>query len=132
MEGGEGVLAEKYQLPVASAYSERCAGASIHQLHHPGGGRGPVGKVAATNGNAELATSPNWTPAFAGEVLIGLGGSGSLDRIRRTGSRRAPKQPAYFFFARKLLNPSISQRAPDRIRIASRSLQIIPSRPGLK
>ena len=35
-----------------------------------------------------------------------------------------------YFFGRKLLNASISQRAPDRIRIASRPLQICPSGPG--
>ncbi|SFO06012.1 hypothetical protein SAMN05428984_1957 [Sphingomonas sp. OK281] len=36
--------------------------------HHPGEGRGPVGKVAITKDRARLATFPNWTPASAGEM----------------------------------------------------------------
>ena len=36
--------------------------------HHPGEGRGPVGKVAVTTDRAPLAPSPNWAPASAGEV----------------------------------------------------------------
>ena len=35
---------------------------------HPGGGRGPVGKVAVTTDRTQLATFPNWAPAFAGVV----------------------------------------------------------------
>ena len=38
--------------------------------HHPGGGRGPIGKVVVTRDCAPLATSPNWAPAFAGVVLV--------------------------------------------------------------
>ena len=38
--------------------------------HHPGEGRGPVGKVAVIKVRAQLATSPNWTPASAGEVQL--------------------------------------------------------------
>ena len=34
----------------------------------PGGGRGPVGKVAATKRNLLLWTFRNWAPAFAGEA----------------------------------------------------------------
>ncbi|WP_432715071.1 hypothetical protein [Sphingomonas faeni] len=37
--------------------------------HHPGGSRGPIGEVAVTKCCAQLATSPNWAPAFAGVVL---------------------------------------------------------------
>ena len=35
---------------------------------HPGGGRGPDGKVAIIAGCHPLATSPNWAPASAGVV----------------------------------------------------------------
>ena len=38
---------------------------------HPGGGRGPVGKVEVTMRGPWSATSPNWAPAFAGVVLGG-------------------------------------------------------------
>ena len=50
----------------------------------------------------------------------------------RPGSGLRAEATDRYFFARKLLNRSISQRAPDRMRIASRSLQIMPSGPGLK
>ena len=36
------------------------------EKHHPGGGRGPIGKVDVTMRNAPSAASPNWAPAFAG------------------------------------------------------------------
>ena len=44
--------------------------------HHPGlpattPAKAGVGKVVVTKGNAPLATSPNWAPAFAGVVLVG-------------------------------------------------------------
>ena len=79
--------------------------------------------------------SPVWVPAFAGKhALIGFGGQSVVCIGRRRWNSRSLDlaYPPYFFFARKLLNPSISQRAPERMRIASRSLQIIPSGPGLK
>ena len=40
-------------------------------MRRPGEGRGPVGKVAITEGYALLATSPNWAPAFAEVVEMG-------------------------------------------------------------
>ncbi|MBP2512843.1 glycosyltransferase involved in cell wall biosynthesis [Sphingomonas sp. PvP018] len=43
--------------------------------HHPGEGRGPVGKVAVTPDSPSSSTSPNWTPASAGEVPGGAGGA---------------------------------------------------------
>jgi len=36
--------------------------------HHPGGGRGPVGKVAITKRDPLLTPFPNWAPATAGVV----------------------------------------------------------------
>ncbi|PTM46083.1 glycosyl transferase family 1 [Sphingomonas aerolata] len=44
------------------------AGQAAPPSHHPGEGRGPVGKVAVTTDSPSLSTSPNWTPASAGEV----------------------------------------------------------------
>ncbi len=38
--------------------------------YHPGEGRGPVGKVVVTKRSPQLATSPNWAPAFAGVVQV--------------------------------------------------------------
>jgi len=43
--------------------------ATIMDRHHPGEGRGPIGKVAVTERCTPLATLPNWAPAFAGVVL---------------------------------------------------------------
>jgi len=43
----------------------------LHPHHHPGEGRGPIGKVAIIKRHPQLARSPNWTPAFAGVVAIG-------------------------------------------------------------
>jgi TolB protein len=36
--------------------------------HHPGGGRGPIGKVGVTKRCVQLAAFPNWAPACAGVV----------------------------------------------------------------
>ncbi len=46
--------------------------------HHPGAGRGPVGKVAETTGSPSSSTSPNWTPASAGEVKGGAVQAGEV------------------------------------------------------
>ncbi len=45
---------------------------------HPGEGRGPVGKVAVTTSSPSSSTSPNWTPASAGEVLGGAVRAGEV------------------------------------------------------
>jgi len=42
-------------------------------MHHPGEGRGPIGKVVVTEGRTQLAAFPNWTPAFAGVVVLEVG-----------------------------------------------------------
>ncbi len=51
------------------------AGQAATPFHHPGEGRGPVGKVAVTADDPSPATSPNWTPASAGAVRGGAGGA---------------------------------------------------------
>ena len=43
-------------------------------MHHPGGGRGPIGKVGVTDARAQLQTFPSWAPAFAGVASIEAGG----------------------------------------------------------
>jgi glycosyltransferase involved in cell wall biosynthesis len=44
------------------------SGQAAPPSHHPGEGRGPVGKVAVTADSPSPSTSPNWTPASAGAV----------------------------------------------------------------
>ena len=39
---------------------------AFNQRHHPGEGRGPVGKVAMMERRPSFATSPSWAPASAG------------------------------------------------------------------
>jgi len=51
------------------------AGQAATPSHHPGEGRGPVGKAAVTPDSPSSSTSPNWTPASAGEVKGGAGGA---------------------------------------------------------
>jgi glycosyltransferase involved in cell wall biosynthesis len=51
------------------------AGQAAPPSHHPGEGRGPVGKAAVTPDSPPPSTSPNWTPASAGEVKGGAGGA---------------------------------------------------------
>ncbi len=48
-------------------------GSAPADKHHPGEGRGPIGKVAVTEDSAQLATSPNWAPASAGVDVPQLG-----------------------------------------------------------
>jgi len=53
--------------------------------HHPGEGRGPVGKVAVTTDSPSPSTSPNWTPASAREVK-----GGTPDPAAHRGQATAP------------------------------------------
>ena len=46
--------------------------------YHPGEGRGPVGKAAVTLDSPSSSTSPNWTPASAGEVPGGAVPGGAV------------------------------------------------------
>jgi len=48
--------------------SENAVTPSVSDTHHPGEGRGPVGKVVVTGRTWQCAV-PNWAPAFAGVVL---------------------------------------------------------------
>ncbi len=43
------------------------------ERHHPGEGRGPIGKVSGIVRSALLATFPSWAPAFAGVVRVFAG-----------------------------------------------------------
>ena len=43
---------------------------AANHTHHPGEGRGPVGKVVVTADRPTLLPSPNWAPAFAGVVSV--------------------------------------------------------------
>ncbi len=51
------------------------SGQAATPSHHPGEGRGPVGKAAVTADSPSPSMSPNWTPASAGEVRGGAGGA---------------------------------------------------------
>ncbi len=53
--------------------------------HHPGEGRGPVGKAAVTADSPSPSTSPNWTPASAGEVK-----GGAPDPAAQAGQAATP------------------------------------------
>jgi glycosyltransferase involved in cell wall biosynthesis len=46
--------------------------------YHPGEGRGPVGKAAVTLDSPSSSTSPNWTPASAGEAPGGAVPGGAV------------------------------------------------------
>ncbi len=41
----------------------------LRQMHLPGAGRGPSGKVDVTKDHPSLPPFPNWAPAFAGVVV---------------------------------------------------------------
>ncbi len=66
------------------------SGQAATPSHHPGEGRGPVGKVAVTADSPSSSTSPNRTPASAGEVK---GGAGSATDPAAHGGHAAP--PSY-------------------------------------
>ena len=82
----------------ASSGMRWCGGATLvaeagpQDPHHPGGGRGPTGKVVVTERLRSSATFPDWAPAFAGVVAS----------IRRPGvavpaRRREPRWRALGF-----------------------------------
>ncbi len=64
-----------------SSIEDHPAKAATPHCHHPGEGRGPVGKVVVTKRSPQLATSPNWTPAFAGVVPLEWLGFVRNDRV---------------------------------------------------
>ncbi len=54
------------------------AGPGAILAFHPGEGRGPVGKAAVTLDSPSSSTSPNWTPASAGEAPGGAVPGGAV------------------------------------------------------
>jgi glycosyltransferase involved in cell wall biosynthesis len=92
--------------------------------HHPGEGRGPVGKVAVTADSPSSSTSPNWTPASAGAVKSGAVQSAAHadPLIVFTGQMDyRPNIDAVTWFARDIL-PRIRTRHPTaRFAIVGRA-----------
>ncbi len=102
--------------------------------YHPGEGRGPVGKAAVTLDSPSSSTSPNWTPASAGEVPGGAvqagevkggalpGGACDDPLIVFTGQMDyRPNIEAVTWFARDIL-PQIRARHPTaRFAIVGRA-----------
>ncbi|MEG8052360.1 hypothetical protein QP185_02120 [Sphingomonas aerolata] len=70
------------------------AGQAAPPCHHPGEDRGPVGKAAVTADSPSPSTSPNWTPASAGEVLGGAGGGTGPGFASRAGRNPISTTPA--------------------------------------
>ncbi len=62
-EGGDPVWAPTF---AGEQDAHDASGIARTPCHHPGEGRGPVGKVAVTADSAPLSPSLNWAPAFAG------------------------------------------------------------------
>jgi hypothetical protein len=55
---------------VVAAFDEGESSDAPPLSRHPGEGRGPGGKVLITETNPALSSFPNWTPAFAGVVIL--------------------------------------------------------------
>jgi glycosyltransferase involved in cell wall biosynthesis len=100
------------------------AGQAATPSHHPGEGRGPVGKAAITADSPSPSTSPNWTPTSAGEVKSGLviGSAHADPLIVFTGQMDyRPNIEAVTWFARDIL-PRIRTRHPTaRFAIVGRT-----------
>jgi len=92
--------------------------------YHPGEGRGPVGKATVTPDSPPPSTSPNWTPASAGEVKSGLvlSEAHADPLIVFTGQMDyRPNIDAVTWFARDIL-PRIRTKHPTaRIAIVGRA-----------
>ncbi len=92
--------------------------------HHPGEGRGPVGKAAVTPDSPSPSTSPNWTPASAGVVKSGLViGSAHADLlIVFTGQMDyRPNIDAVTWFARDILPTILTRHPTARFAIVGRA-----------
>ncbi len=100
------------------------SGQAATPSHHPGEGRGPVGKAAVTADSPSPSMSPNWTPASAGEVKSGLviGSAHADPLIVFTGQMDyRPNIDAVTWFARDIL-PRIRTRHPTaRFAIVGRA-----------
>jgi len=57
---------------VAATFDEAESSDAPPPSRHPGEGRGSGGKVLITETNPALPSFPNWTPAFAGAVVLEL------------------------------------------------------------
>ncbi len=85
---------------------------------HPGGGRGPVGKVAVTARRPSLSPSPNWAPASAGE---GDAVGGNVPLIVFTGQMDyRPNIDAVTWFVHDIL-PLLRQHHPAHFAIVGRA-----------
>jgi len=102
--------------------------------YHPGEGRGPVGKVAVTTSSPSSSTSPNWTPASAGEVLGGAVRAGDVKGGAVLGVVRAdplivftgqmdyrPNIDAVSWFARDILSLIRAKHPTARFAIVGRA-----------
>ncbi|WP_235516286.1 glycosyltransferase [Sphingomonas sp. Leaf226] len=100
------------------------AGQAATPSYHPGEGRGPVGKVAVTADSPSSSTSPNWTPASAGEVKSGLviGSAHADPLIVFTGQMDyRPNIDAVTWFARDILPRIRTQHPTARFAIVGRA-----------
>jgi glycosyltransferase involved in cell wall biosynthesis len=95
------------------------SGSDLNLSHHPGEGRGPIGKVVVTADSPSSSTSSNWAPASAGVV----GGSvrDGPPLIVFTGQMDyRPNIDAVTWFARDIL-PLIRKRHPAHFAIVGRA-----------
>jgi len=100
------------------------AGQAAPPSHHPGEGRGPVGKAAVTPDSPSPSTSPNWTPASAGEVKSGLvlSEAHADPLIVFTGQMDyRPNIEAVTWFARDILPRIRTQHPTARFAIVGRA-----------
>ncbi len=100
------------------------AGQAPTPSHHPGEGRGPVGKAAVTADSPSPSTSPNWTPASAGEVKSGLviGSAHADPLIVFTGQMDyRPNIDAVTWFARDILPTILTRHSTARFAIVGRA-----------
>ncbi|NII59200.1 glycosyltransferase involved in cell wall biosynthesis [Sphingomonas aerolata] len=100
------------------------AGQAASPSHHPGEGRGPVGKAAVTADSPSPSTSPNWTPASAGEVKSGLviGSAHADPLIVFTGQMDyRPNIDAVTWFARDILPTILTRHPTARFAIVGRA-----------
>ncbi len=92
--------------------------------YHPGEGRGPVGKAAVTPDSPSPSTSPNWTPASAGEVKSGvvISSAHADPLIVFTGQMDyRPNIDAVTWFARDILPRIRTQHPTARFAIVGRA-----------
>jgi len=100
------------------------AGQAAPPSHHPGEGRGPVGKVAVTPDSPSPSTSSNWTPASAGEVKSGvvISSAHADPLIVFTGQMDyRPNIDAVTWFARDILPRIRTQHPTARFAIVGRA-----------